>query len=75
MKWCIPSRRDEALPTKADRYACVDAASADFNVPLPENGGSVCIADDFEANEDIRTGQLKTFSNVDEMLNSLKKPW
>jgi hypothetical protein len=68
MKWCIPKRRDESLLPR-------EAASADFNGPLPENDGNVCIADEAEADEDIREGRVKTFGSPDDLIKSLKKPW
>ncbi|MEX2286139.1 MAG: hypothetical protein WD648_03555 [Planctomycetaceae bacterium] len=74
MEWHIPKRRDQAFSHKGDR-ALVDAASADFNVPLPENDGGVCIADGMDADEDIREGRVKSFSSPEDLIKSLKHPW
>jgi hypothetical protein len=73
MKWCIPRRREQPLTPRGDAHT--DSSTADFNGPLPENGGEVCIADGNEADDDIREGKVKTFSNPEDMIKSLNRPW
>lgn len=78
IKWIIPKRhRDQEITSKSDRQ------NSDFNAPLPENDGGVCvleataksIAGQNEADTDIRAGRVKEFDNPDDMIASLKQPW
>lgn len=70
MRWMIPKM-------KQDQDICADRKSSTnggFNAPLAENdgGGSPSY---YEADEDIRTGRIKQFDDIEDMIESLKKPW
>ena len=80
MRWIIPKRRDQDISPRPQ------ATNADFNAPLAENDGGVCVMTDHitkkvaeagqnEADADIRSGRVKTFDNPDDLIASLKQPW
>ena len=76
MKWIIPKRRD---PSFGHARREVDGIhSADFNAPLAEQG-CVCVAPENgvtrEADDDIQSGRVRRFSNVDDLIDGLHTSW
>ncbi len=80
MRWIMPKRKDEEISASPD-FQPVER----FNIPLPENDGSICVAEPpcktvtwtecGNADEDISCGRVKKFDNPDDMIAGLKRPW
>jgi len=66
--WATPAKNDGWMSREpsADR-----AFSADFNAPLPEE--EPLLTTGFEADEDILSKDVYTFSSADELLDSLEE--
>jgi hypothetical protein len=84
MEWIIKTRRidqDQEFTTQGE----LESSSADFNSPLADNDGGVCVAEQqiatcenagqHEADDDIRKGQVKTFDSIDALIEGLKQSW
>lgn len=77
MKWIktAPRHGDRILPRR-DAASDTPAFGGDFNLSFSEVGtGCSDVPAKPDADDDIRAGRTKSFSNVDEMLGSLKHPW
>lgn len=80
MRWFIPKKQDQEIRSNVE-----PSSWTDFNAPLMENDGGVCIAEETcsavaqaaqgDADEDIRAGRVKRFDDPDDLIASLKQPW